>query len=145
MAAIGTPRRLTAISLTGASRRAASTNSMRDAVYRPEFRQDSTAVSTTAFMMSAAYGMPILSKALTYGDAESSVEFHGRITASRNTDPTKKTAIRATTELVALTTARAGSSDSAAAIVAISGPTIEKITTTMLEKMAPTPSGKNPP
>ena len=108
---------------------------MRDAVYRPEFRQDSTAVSTTAFMMSAAYGMPITSKALTYGDAESSVEFHGRITASRNTDPTKKTAIRATTELVALTTARAGSSDSAAAIVAISGPTIEKITTTMLEKI----------
>ena len=38
-------------------------------------------------------------------------------------------AIRATTELVALTTARAGLSDSAAAMVAISAPTIEKITT----------------
>ncbi len=96
-------------------------------------------------MMSAAYGMPITSKALTYGDAASSVEFQGRITASRKTEPTKKTAIRATTELVALTTARAGSSDSAAAMVAISGPTIEKMTTTMLEKIAPTPSGKNPP
>jgi len=67
------------------------------------------------------------------------------MTARRKTDPTKKMEIRVTTELVALTTALAGSLDSAAAIVAISVPTIEKITTTMLEKIAPTPNGKNPP
>ena len=50
IAHIGTPRRFTVISATGASRRAASTNSMREAVYSPEFRHDRTAVSTTAFM-----------------------------------------------------------------------------------------------
>ena len=38
----------------GASRRAASTNSMREAVYIPELRQLSTAVNTTAFMMWSA-------------------------------------------------------------------------------------------
>ena len=54
-------------------------------------------------------------------------------------------AIRKMTELVALAIALAGSLDSAAAMVAISAPTIEKITTTMLEKTAPTPFGKNPP
>ena len=54
IAATGTPRLLTVIRPTGASRRAASTNSIRDAVYSPEFRQDSTAVSTTAFMMWSA-------------------------------------------------------------------------------------------
>ena len=49
------------------------------------------------------------------------------------------------TELVALAMARSGSSDSAAAMVAISAPTIEKMTTTMPEKIEPTPLGKNPP
>ena len=53
--------------------------------------------------------------------------------------------MRTTTELVALAMARSGSFDSAAAMVAISAPTIEKITTTMPEKTAPTPLGKNPP
>ena len=41
--------------------------------------------------------------------------------------------------------ARAGSADSAAAMVAISAPTMEKITTTMAEKIAPGPSGRKPP
>src|SRR6476646_6532176 len=75
--------------------------------------------------------MPMALNALTYGDAPSWVEFQGRITASRNSDPTKKMATRVTTEWVALAMARSGSSDSAAATVAISAPTMEKITTTM--------------
>jgi hypothetical protein len=50
-----------------------------------------------------------------------------------------------TTELVALTIARSGFLDSAAAIVTISAPTIEKITTTMPPKIATAPSGANPP
>ena len=50
----GTPRRVTATSCAGASRRAARTNSIREAVYIPEFRQLSTAVNTTAFMMWSA-------------------------------------------------------------------------------------------
>ena len=53
--------------------------------------------------------------------------------------------MRATTVFVALVTAFSGSGDSAAAIVAISAPTIEKITTTIAAKIAPTPSGKKPP
>ena len=54
IAAAGTPRRVTATSWGGASRRAARTNSIREAVYIPEFRQLSTAVNTTAFMMWSA-------------------------------------------------------------------------------------------
>ena len=73
------------------------------------------------------------------------LESHGRMTASRNTEPTKKMAIRTITELVALAMALAGSLDSAAAMVAISAPTMEKITTTMPENTAPTPLGKKPP
>jgi len=96
-------------------------------------------------MISAAAGMPIASIADTYGEAPSSVEFHGRIVASRKIDPTKKTLIRSTTEFVAFTIARSGSADSAAAIVAISAPTIEKTTMTMPENRAPTPCGRNPP
>src|SRR6478752_4453713 len=88
MAARGTPVRLTRISPTGASRRAESTNSIRDAVYRPEFRHDRTAVSTTAFMRSAAKGIPISWKAATYGEAANLAEFHGRMTASRKIEPT---------------------------------------------------------
>src|SRR4051794_40382929 len=94
----GTPRLLILSIRPGASRRAASTKSMREAVYRPEFRQDSTAVSTTAFMISAAAGIPISSIAATYGDPPSRVEFQGRIVAIRKIEPTKKTEIRKTTE-----------------------------------------------
>src|SRR6476659_6627258 len=96
-------------------------------------------------MMSAEPAIPIFWNAATYGDATSSAEFHGRMTASRKIDPMKKTQIRTTTELVAFEIARSGSSDSAAAMVATSAPTIEKITTTMAENTAPTPFGKNPP
>ena len=49
------------------------------------------------------------------------------------------------TELAALATARSGSDDSAAAMVAISAPTIEKITVTMATVSALGPSGKKPP
>src|SRR5690242_3863543 len=145
IAVCGTPRLVTRIRLTGASRRAVSTKSMRDAVYSPEFRQDSTAVSTTAFIRLAAAGMPMMPSAVTNGEEPSLFEFHGTITASRKTDPTKNSEIRVLTELVAFLTARTGSGDSAAAIVAISAPTMEKMTTTMAEKIAPAPFGKNPP
>ena len=54
----------------------------------PEFRHDRTAVSTTAFMTSAAPGMPIRSSAATNGDSPSFVLSHGRIATIRNTDST---------------------------------------------------------
>ena len=84
-------------------------------------------------------------RARTYGEASGVLESHGRITASRNTEPTKKMAIRTITEFVALAMALAGSFDSAAAMVAISAPTMEKMTTTIPENTAPIPLGKNPP
>src|SRR5271166_86819 len=83
--------------------------------------------------------------AATYGEDPSSTEFHGRITTSRNTEPTKKMEMRATTDLVARATASSGSRLSAAAMVTTSAPTMEKITTTMAAKTAQTPFGKNPP
>src|SRR6202000_1436978 len=83
--------------------------------------------------------------AATYGEAPRSTEFQGITTTSRNTDPTKKMAIRATTEFIARAMARSGSRLSAAAMVTTSAPVIEKITTTMALKTAPTPLGKNPP
>src|SRR6478752_4960784 len=145
IALAGTPRGVRCISRFGASLRAARTNSMREAVYMPEFRQLSTAVNTTAFMMWSAYGIPISVNAETNGEAASFSPFHGRIVTSRNIEPTKKIAIRTITELAALATAFSGSADSAAAIVAISAPTIEKITVTTPTVIAATPNGKNPP
>src|SRR6478609_5633730 len=76
--------------------------------------------------------MPILVNAVTNGEAAKLSSFHGRIVASRKMEPTKKIAILTITELAALVTARSGSDDSAAAIVAISAPTIEKMTDTMI-------------
>ena len=108
-------------------------------------RHESTAVRTTAFIRWSAYGMPIAVNAATYGEAPSSLSFHGTMQTSRIIDPTKNVATRRMTDWVALAIARFGSEDSAAATVAISAPTIEKTTTTMLEKIAPNPWGRNPP
>ena len=45
----------------------------------PEFRHDRTAVTTIAFMMSAAPGIPITSSAAMNGESPSWVSFHGTI------------------------------------------------------------------
>src|SRR5689334_647998 len=145
IATAGTPRLVTRTSAGGASRRAARTNSIRDAVYMPEFRQLSTAVNTTAFIRWSAYGMPILVNAATNGEAALVLSFHGRITASRKIEPTKKMTIRTTTALAAFVTAFWGFGDSAAAMVATSAPVIEKITARIPPMMTPDPFGKNPP
>src|SRR5690242_9188278 len=89
--------------------------------------------------------MPISVNADTKGDAATCLLFHGRIVTSRNAEPTKKIAIRRITELAALATARSGSEDSAAAIVAISAPTMEKMVVTTPTVTAIAPRGKNPP
>src|SRR5688500_8633768 len=96
-------------------------------------------------MMSSAYGMPISVNAATKGDPESSWESHGRITARRNTEPTKNRQMRVMTELAALATARSGFSDSAAAMVATSAPTMEKMTVTTPAVSAVGPFGRKPP
>jgi hypothetical protein len=82
IALTGTPQRDKCTSRSGASLRTARTNSMRDAVYIPKFRQLSTAVSTTAFMMWSAYGTPISVNAATNGDAARSSLSHGKIVTS---------------------------------------------------------------
>src|SRR6476469_6233778 len=89
--------------------------------------------------------MPIFVNAATNGEALTCSSFHGRMVTNRNAEPTKKIAIRRITEFAARATARSGSDDSAAAMVAISAPTIEKITVTTPTVIAATPNGKNPP
>src|SRR3954466_10832822 len=89
--------------------------------------------------------MPIRLNAATNGDEPGTASFHGRMTVSRNVEPTKNTAMRMITELAALATAFSGSSDSAAAIVAISAPTIDKMVATTPMVRAEGPCGKNPP
>src|ERR1700758_2829090 len=88
IAVAGTPRRFTRTNCRGDSRRAARTNSIREAVYIPELRQLSTAVNTTAFIRWLAYGIPILVNAATNGVADTLWSFHGRIVTSKNTEPT---------------------------------------------------------
>jgi hypothetical protein len=89
--------------------------------------------------------MPISLNAATYGESPSSLSFHGTMSTRRIIEPTKNVATRRMTDCVARAMARSGSLDSAAAMVAISAPTIENTTTTMLENTASTPLGKKPP
>ena len=50
---------------------------MREPVYMPEFRHESTAVTTIAFITSAAPGMPICSSEAMNGDSPALTSFHG--------------------------------------------------------------------
>ena len=84
----GTPRRLTSSSLFGASPRRASANSIREPMYMPEFRHDRTAVTTIAFMTSAAPGMPICSSEAMNGDSPALTSFHGTTQTIRKIDST---------------------------------------------------------
>ena len=43
-------------------------NSTRDVTYKPEFRHDNTAVSTTTFMIVSAPAMPIVPSARAKGE-----------------------------------------------------------------------------
>ena len=88
IARAGTPRALSLIIHCGASPRWASAKFIREATYRPEFRHERTAVSTIAFMTSAAPGMPISASAATNGEVPSSVELKGRIETSRKIEST---------------------------------------------------------
>jgi hypothetical protein len=54
----------------------------------PEFRHDSTAVTTIAFMMSAAPGMPISSSAAMKGELPTLASFHGRTATTMATAST---------------------------------------------------------
>ena len=61
---------------------------MREPVYRPEFRQDSTAVTMIAFITSAAPGMPMRSSALMKGDSPTGTSVQGTMHTSRKIERT---------------------------------------------------------
>ena len=88
IATAGTPRPFRRTIHCGASPRRASAKFIREATYNPEFRHESTAVSTIAFMTCAAAGMPISSSVEANGDLPSSAEFQGRMATIRNTEST---------------------------------------------------------
>ena len=56
---------------------------MREPVYMPEFRQERTAVTMTAFMTSAAPGMPMISSDAMNGDSPGFASFQGRMQTIR--------------------------------------------------------------
>ena len=66
-AVIGIPRLFTFWKDFGAIPSFASDHSIRVAAYNPEFATDSNAVIITKFIISAAYGIPILSNTTTNG------------------------------------------------------------------------------
>ena len=69
---------------------------MREHTYRPEFAADSTAVSTTKFMMSPANGMPIDWNTSTNGLVSTPDLRHGISAAMTAIEPMKKIARRST-------------------------------------------------
>ncbi len=60
---------------------------MREAVNRPEFRQDSTEVSTTASITTAAAGRPRVSSTATYGLLATLASFHGSSVTTTAIEP----------------------------------------------------------
>src|SRR5215472_10507245 len=86
-AAAGTPVRPILPSTAGASLRSDSENIMRDAVYSPEFRQDSTDVSTITSITAPAAGSPIRSSTATYGLFATPASSHGSSVTTTAMDP----------------------------------------------------------
>src|ERR1700742_552431 len=86
-AAVGTPGRPIRPSALGASARADSENIIRDAVYSPEFRQDSTDVSTITSITAPAAGSPIRSSTATYGLLATPASSHGSSVTTMAMDP----------------------------------------------------------
>src|SRR5437763_16178127 len=87
VATAGTPPLLTVANDFGASPRSPSENAIRDAVYSPEFRHDSTAVSTTTSITVPAYGMFSDVSTATYGLLETARSFHGNSATITAIDP----------------------------------------------------------
>ena len=123
-ATTGTPLPDFRATMRGASPSPARAENMRAAEYRPEFSTEHTAVKITTSMMSPAPGSPNRLKTWANGacSSGSGSSFHGTMVTISRTDPTKKSRMRHTTVTVACRTPLAGSSDSAAAMTAISVP-----------------------
>ena len=123
-ATTGTPFLDFRATMRGASPSAARAENMRAAEYSPEFSTEHTAVKMTMLMIISAPGTPKRSKTYTNGACSSGSGnwFHGTMVTISRMDPTKKIRMRHTTVTVAWRMPLAGSSDSAAAITAISVP-----------------------
>ncbi len=87
MAVAGTPPLFTRAKDFGASPRSPSEKAIREAVYRPEFRQDSTAVSTTTSITVPAAGMSSDFSTATYGLLSSAGSSHGSSVTITVIDP----------------------------------------------------------
>ncbi len=61
---------------------------MRPVEYRPEFRDDIAAVSTTRFITPPAAGTPMLDSTVTKGVSPAVYLFHGSSIDSSTTEPT---------------------------------------------------------
>ena len=76
--------------------------SILEFVYKPEFKQESTAVKTIKFIICAAAGIPICSSTATNGLFNMFAEFHGSSVTTTAIDPIKNTRIRQITLFVAV-------------------------------------------
>lgn len=88
MACTGTPFLLNFIKRRGASFLSAREYSILDVVYKPEFRQESTAVRTIKFIICAGAGTPICSSTATKGLSKIFAEFHGNSATTMAIEPT---------------------------------------------------------
>src|SRR5690606_37104765 len=96
--------------------------SMRVAAYSPEFATERTAVRITKFIISAAYGIPILSKTATNGLFVSPASSQGIKATRTKIAKTKKNIVRHIIFLIERGKVFAGSSLSPAAIPTSSVP-----------------------
>ncbi len=114
----------------GASPLSAIEKSILEFVYKPEFKQESTAVKTIKFIICAAAGTPICSSTATNGLFSMFAEFHGRSVTTTAIDPMKKYENTPNyTICCCFLLLFTGSADSPAATATISDPINENITT----------------
>ncbi|CEY37622.1 Uncharacterised protein [Streptococcus pneumoniae] len=144
-AVIGIPRLFTFWKEVGAIPSFASDHSIRVAAYNPEFATDNNAVIITKFIISAAYGIPILSNTTTNGLSITPASF-------QEINPTKIVIVKMKNNIMRHTVLRiargivfSGSSLSPAAIPINSVPWNEKLTVIIVSNTAASPFGKSPP
>ncbi len=144
-AVIGIPRLFTFWKDFGAIPSFASDHSIRVAAYNPEFATDSNAVIITKFIISAAYGIPILSNTTTNGLSITPASF-------QEINPTKIVIVKMKNNIMRHTVLRiargivfSGFSLSPAAIPINSVPWNEKLTVIIVSNTAASPFGNNPP
>lgn len=111
-------------------------HTMRVEAYRPEFEAESTAVSTTKFMMSPAYGMPMPLNTSTNGLSPTPALRHGISAHITVIEPMKKSTRRHRVVWMAFGTAVCGSLVSPAVTPMSSVPENAKLTVRIVRTLA---------